>query len=418
MTRALITGLGVVCAAGSDLRAFTKALREGASGIVRRDPAADASGPGWPDRAAPLAGFVVADAVHDCAGLPASLRRAACRAVGRSPLSVQVATVAALQAWQQAELHEVPVPAERIGVVVAGSNLTGGYAWRLRPRFERDPAYLPPSFALHYQDTDHVATLSQILGIHGEGFTVGGASASGNIGIIQGSRLIECGAVDACLVVGALTELSPMELRGFCNLGAAAASDRPYGAPFDVDHRGFVPGEGSAALILESAESAGRRRVPAATELCGYAQGLDGNRLADPSTLGETRAMTVALARAAVTGAAVDYVNTHGTGAPRGDRAELDALAEVFGAERPWINATKALTGHCLSAAGVVEAVATVVQLAAGFVHPTVDLRTPIESSVRFVGPAARDVPLRYALSNSFGFGGFNTSIVLGMPAG
>lgn len=413
---AVVTGLGVVCAAGRDPVEFGSALRAGRSGITRQSGERVAE-EGWPDRTAMIEDFVLADALACCEGLPAPLLDTARRTVARSPYGVQVATVAALQAWISAALPTASAPPGRTGLVVAGSNLNGGYAWRQQARFARDPAYLPPTFALHYQDTDHVGTLSQLLGIRGEGFTVGGASASGNVGIIQGARLIESGALDVCLVVGALTELSPMELRSYCNLRAAAAGDRTspgFGAPFDSAHRGFVPGEGCAVLVLESDASAARRGVPSLAELRGYAQRLDANRLADPSAAGEVGTMTAALDRAGLPPAAIDYVNTHGTGAPLGDAAELQALREVFGPAGPWLNATKALTGHCLSAAGVVEAVATVIQLRDSFVHPTVGLTTPVDDSHRFVGPTARDVPLRHALSNSFGFGGISTSVVFG----
>ncbi|MFE7323788.1 beta-ketoacyl synthase N-terminal-like domain-containing protein [Streptomyces sp. NPDC057565] len=414
--RTWVTGLGVLCAAGRDPAGFTGALRAGHSGITRRETGASDEA-GWPDRSAVIDGFALADALAGCEGLPATLLDSARRSVARSPYNIQVATVAALQGWLSAALDESPAPPARTGVVVAGSNLNGGYAWRQRQRFERDPAYLPPTFALHYQDTDHVGTLSQLLGIRGEGFTVGGASASGNVAIIQGARLIECGALDVCLVVGALTELSPMELRSYCNLRAAAAGDAAttgFGAPFDTGHRGFVPGEGCAVLVLESEASARRRGAPPFAELSGYAQRLDANRLADPSADGEADAMEAAIERAGLSPADIDYVNAHGTGAPLGDAAELQALRAVFGSRGPWVNATKALTGHCLSAAGVVEAVATVIQLRDSFVHPTVGLTSPVDASHRFVGPTAKGVPLRHALSNSFGFGGISTSVVFG----
>lgn len=293
-------------------------------------------------------------------------------------------------------------------------------------RHQGAAAYVPGRYALAYQDTDHVGTLSQILGITGEGCTVGGASASGNLAIIHGSRLIELGAADACLVVGAMTDLSPTERQAFVNLGAMpgwAAGAEPEDPaalcrPFDTGRRGFVYGQAAGCLVLEAERSARRRGAVPLAELRGYGLRLDANSLADPREEGEAQAMTEAMARAAVRPADVDYVNAHGTGSARGDDAEAAAVARAFGPElgRPVVNATKGLTGHCLSAAGVVEAVAVIVQMRHGFIHPNINLEHPIDARLRFAGGHAAKAVIDCALSNSFGFGGINSCIVLVTP--
>jgi malonyl-ACP decarboxylase len=328
------------------------------------------------------------------------------------PLRVSVATVA--QAWAQARLDEVD--SDRIGVVVAGNNLTGSYVQDQYARF-LNHSRIPAMLALHMYDTDHVGTLSEIFGVTGEGCTVGGASASGNVAIVTGARLVETGAVDACLVVGAMTELGPMEWSAFASLGAVAGSRRadPASAacrPFDRAREGFAPGQGSACLVLERAETARRRGIAALAGLAGYAIVLDGNRLANPNPHGQMRAMRAALASAGIGPEQVDYINAHATASELGDEVETRALVEVFGG-RPWINSTKGLIGHCLSAAGVVEAVATVLQIRGGFVHPNALLTDPVDPGARFAGAEAAPACLRVAVSNSFGFGGFNTSVVL-----
>jgi malonyl-ACP decarboxylase len=171
-------------------------------------------------------------------------------------------------------------------------------------------------------------------------------------------------------------------------------------------------------MVLETAASARRRGAPALAGLAGGAVVLDGNHLADPSVDGEARAMSGALARAGVGAADIGWVSAHGTGSPLGDRTEADALRKVFGAgdESPWINATKTLSGHCLSAAGVVEAVAAVLQLRAGFVHPDPGLTEPVDAGLRFVRDEPRRASGGFVLSNGFGFGGINTAIVLAHP--
>lgn len=405
----VVSGLGVVCSIGADVESFESALREGRSGIR---PAEAGAGDGVP--AAEIRGFDLEEALCRRDGLPQVLRDAARRTADRSPFPVRVAVTAALEAWVDAGLHEAPVAGPRLGLVVAGNNLAGRYAWEQHPRFVEQPAYLSPRFALQYQDTDHVGVVSQVLGLHGEGFTVGGASASGNVGIVHGSRMVECGAADACLVVGALTDLSPMETRSYQNLGAMA-NGSGASPPFDQGHHGFVYGQAAACLVLESARSLRRRGRAALAALAGYALVLDGRALPDPTEDGEARAMEEALRRAGRTASEVAYVNAHGSGSPLGDEVEARALRRVLGSslDRPWINATKGLTGHCLSAAGVVEAVATVVQMRGGFVHANVGLTRPIDSALRFVGPRAEPAEIGCALSNSFGFGGFNSSVVL-----
>jgi len=394
--RVVVTGMGALCSIGADVPSFTAALRAGHVGR-----ACDL-GLGYP--------------LHLIAGrdaLPELLRRAARRATFRSPLPVQAAVATALEAWDQAGLHRATAPAERLGLVVAGSNLNGRYLEELNPKLARSPAHVPASLALHSLDTDHVGTLSELLGIRGEGCTMGGASASGNLAIVHGTRLVGSGEVDACLVVGAMTDLSALEEHGLRNLGAMA--EPPAGAPFDEAHRGFVYGRGAACLVLESERSARARGATVLAALQGYGVALDGNRLADPSEAGEVGVMAAAIRRGGLEAGAVTYVNAHGTASRLGDEVEARAIRRVFTASprQPWVNATKGLTGHCLCAAGVIEAVATIVQMRDGFLHPNPGLERPIDDRCRFVGPAAQPARIDYALSNGFGFGGFSTSILL-----
>ena len=397
----VITGMGVRCAIADDVPAFAAALRAGRSGI-RRVPTGSAHEPPY---AAPLADLDLTGRTG--ARYAGPVRRVAARA----PRPVRVGVDTAVQAWRDARLDDGSVAPHRIGLVVAGHNLTGGYADALGPKLARSPAHVPGRAALHLFDTDHVGIVSEVLGLRGEGCTVGGASASGNVGIVHGARLIESGTADACLVLGALTELSALSRQAFANLGAMAMSGGCR--PFDHAHTGFVAGEGCACLVLESRASAAARGAPVLAGLAGYAIRLDGAGLAEPSVSGEAAAMTEALARAGLDPADIGYVSTHGTGTPSGDRAEAAALHTVFGRGPAWVNATKELTGHCLHAAAVVEAVAAVVQLRSGFVHPNPALTDPIDDRLRFAGPEVRDSTARFALSNSFGFGGINTSVVL-----
>jgi malonyl-ACP decarboxylase len=413
----VLAGMGAICSIGGDVAAFGRALRAGARGFRQ---VADEFADGGTRLLAPVLGFDF-DAGMDTAGLPPADRDAARRAGRREPVTVQATIVACAQAWADAKLHARPVPAERVGVVVGGHNLTQRYTFEQHARCGQDMSYVLPSYALQSQDTHLVAKLSEAFGIHGEGFTVGASSASGNAAVIMAARLVACGAVDACLAAGAMTELEPAMYAALDKLGVLAAAEGtaavvPGPRPLDRERAGFVPGEAAACLILESRPSArGRGAVPVA-ELAGFAQVLDGNALPNPDVRGESRAMTKALADAQVTSCQVGYVNAHATATPAGDDAEAEAIATVFGPAGPWVNATKGLIGHCLGTAGVIETVATAIQLAGGFLHPNPNLRVPVGAGLRCVGTTAIEVEVGYALSNSFGFGGFNSSIALRRP--
>lgn len=412
MPQAAVTGVGVLASIGSGADEFAGALRAGRCGIARDADAA----PLAPPLTADLRGFDLAAAVAARMGLPEQLRHDAVRAGARAPLPVQASVAVALEAWEAAELHRACLPPERVSLVVAGHNLGGRHADGVRARFDASPVRVPGRYALQFLDTDHVGVVSDVLRIHGEGFTVGGASASGNAAIISAARLVAAGAADAVLVMGALTDLSPLERQSFFNLGAVASGGC---RPFDVAAEGFVPGHGAACLVLESAESVRQRAALPLAWVTGYAQRLDGNRLADPSVVGEARVLTETLRAARLRPEDVDYVNTHGTGSPLGDAVEAQALRHVFGDRTPgpWVNATKGLAGHCLCAAGVVEAVATVLQLRDGFVHPNSQLDAPIDEELRFAGAEAHDVRMDHALSSGFGLGGFNTCVALAREA-
>lgn len=269
-------------------------------------------------------------------------------------------------------------------------------------------------------DTSHTGAISEFLELHGPTFTIGGASASGNCAILKAAEMIQLGIVDACLCVGAMTEFSPLEFQAFQTLGAYGGKSfkgQPEKAsrPFDMAHEGFVLGQASACIMLEGLDNADNRKAVVKAHLVGGAQLSDGTIMSDPSLEGEIAAMKQALESAGIVASDLDYINAHGTSTPLGDEVELEAIREVMEDEwrKPWINSTKSITGHCMFAAGVVEAVATVIQLEKGFVHPNCNLENPCKALYHFVGKNAENTFIQYALSNSYGFTGINTSILL-----
>lgn len=410
---AVVTGVGVVTSVGAGVEAFTDALRDGRSGITfsRED------GLGVAGR---LRDFSFERNI-DTLALPEAMHTRALRAGRRAPLSAQVGLVVALEAWRLAfsGADDAPV-ADRVNLIVAGNNVNQGYQRGVMEKFGIDPDYVPASYALHFMDTDQVGLLSEVIGIRGEGFTVGGASASGNVGLIQGWRQIVRGECDVCVVVGAMADLSPVELAAFGNtgaLGGTRSTKEPEKAsrPFDADRGGFIFGQGGACVILESTRHAKERGAASWGRIVGGASCLDGNRSSDPSADGEAKAMRLALTAAGRSPEEVDYVNAHGTGSRLGDEVEVQALKSVFGPRiaEIAINSTKGLVGHCLFSAGVVEAVATLIQMREGFVHANANLENPLDQECGFIRLTAALRRCDLAISNAFGFGGINTSIVI-----
>nr|ASA76638.1 ketosynthase [Pyxidicoccus sp. MCy9557] len=408
----VVTGLGALSALGRGVGALADGLKAGRSGIVRSERLGLAAGE--------LGAFALGTALQALPACPAPLREKARRAALRAPLPVETSVFAAVEAWLDAGLHSAELPPERLGLVVAGSNLSQRYQFEMAAKLAADgPEFLDPRYATRFLDTDHVGVVSEVLGIRGEGFTVGGASASGNVAILKAWQLLRLGDVDACVVVAPVADLSPLELHALRNVGAlgGAGDVKPEEAcrPFDRQRGGFILGQGAAALVLERRDSARRRGATVHATLAGASLVLSASHLPSPDVAGEAAAMRRALAQAGVPPEAVDYVNAHATASAAGDEVEVQALREVFGGHVAgmWINSTKGLTGHCLYAAGVLECVATVVQMKQGFVHPSANLHEPIDAECRFCGRESAPARIGVALSNAFGFGGINTSVVL-----
>lgn len=393
-----VTGIGVLTALGDGAADFATQLRSGVCGVRSDDDVVVAA------RIAEVE-FLQRLASLD---LPGPLAKRAARAANRAPRGLQWTLLAALQAWREADLSCAP---EAIDLVVAGHNFGLGNQFRMAEKFRRQREYVPARYALQFMDTDHVGVLSEVFDIRGEGYTVGGASASGNVALLHALRRLRSGACEAILVAAPPVDLSPVEAHALRNAGAMAG-DRYAAAPehacrpFDRERDGFVFGEGCACLLLEADRGRSCHGFVAGAAAC-----LDGNRMADPKEEGEVRAMRRALADAGVDAGDIDYVNTHGTASTLGDEVEAAAIKRVFG-DRPWINATKGLTGHALCAASLVEAVAVLLQLEGGFLHPNRNLEDPIDPDLRFVGSTNHDATCHFSVSNAFGFGGINTAVV------
>ena len=276
-----------------------------------------------------------------------------------------------------------------------------------------------------FESQTHHAPLVQrtqrMLGVRGPAVSLSAACASGNDAFAVARRWLQLGWVDVCLAGAVDLAITPMTLAGFGNLRALSRrNDDPQRAsrPFDTSRDGFVMGEGGAMFTLERADSARRRAARSYAEVAGFGASSDAHHMVIPSPHPEPAiaAMRSALADARLDPSAVDYVNAHATSTPVGDQAEAKVLQTVFGPRTMGVpvSSTKSMTGHLLAAAAAVEALACLVAMERGAVPPTINLDEPDpECRLRHVPNQALEHPVRVAVSNSFGFGGSNTCLVL-----
>ncbi len=423
LARAAVVGTGVVTSVARDIESFSKALRDGACGIDqlrRTEGGAVPRGIG-----AEILDFDWRTCVGGVPGFDREFGGRAGKILNRAPESTRLSACAAVQALTQSRLLDSRPPTDRVGLIVAGSNIHQRFIHENGVRFLEEPEFINPSYALSFLDSSQVGCLSELFGIHGMGYTVGGASASGNVALYHAWQWIRHGVVDACVVVGASADFSGVERQGFSILGAACGEERrdqPKRAcrPFDRDRSGFVLGEGSGCVVLENLDAALGRKAVVLGELLGGSLALDGNSLPNPSCAGELRAMRLAMEQAGVTPGQVDYINAHGSSSRLGDEVECEAILALFGllAGRVPVNSTKSITGHCMFAAGIIEFIACLIQMNEGFVHPNLNLENPIEPGIKFAGAEAAPLDARIALSNGFGFGGINSSLVVASGQG
>jgi len=394
----VVSGMGVISAIGQGTAEFAGALRNGKSAFkVMERPGRQ--------RESAYIGAEIGDMIF-----PPGFAKQKART---SSLSALAALVVLHEAWSEARLSDVDP--RRIGLIVGGSNIQQRELDQVHESYRDRSEFLRPSYGLSFMDSDLCGFCTAQFGIRGLAYTVGGASASGQLAIIQAAQAVRMNQVDVCIALGALMDVSHWECRGLRSLGAMGSdhyANEPARAcrPFDRDHDGFIFGESCGAVVIESLQSSRSRGLKAYANLCGWAIVMDGNRNPDPSLEGETQTIRSALDASGLSPAQIDYVNTHGTGSVTGDETELKALHSC-GLRGAYLNATKSLVGHGLSAAGAVEVVATLLQMRSGGLHPTRNLENPIDPAFNWVKDTPVDHTMVNALTLSLGFGGINTAL-------
>ncbi len=339
--------------------------------------------------------------------------------------SGQFALIAALEAWRDSGLADASeagdVDGERLGVAMASgiggvTTLLANYDLLL----EKGPRRVSPLSIPMLMPNSPAANIGLAIGAKAGVHTPVSACASGNEAIAQGIDMIRLGRADVVVVGGTEAAIHPLPLAAFAQMMALSKrNEDPEKAsrPWDIDRDGFVLGEGSAALVIESAEYAERRGARIYAEVTGAGVTADSHDIAqpDPAGLGATRAMKQALTVSGLTARDVVHINAHATSTPQGDVAECLAITNALGGEidHVVVTSTKSMTGHLLGAAGALESVATVLALHHRVVPPTINLDN-LDPSVKLdVATEQRTLPAGdiAALNNSFGFGGHNVAI-------
>lgn len=405
--RVVVTGVGVVASNGIGRDAFWSALVAGRSGI---GPITLFDAAAFPSR--------IAGEVRDFD----ATKYLPHRDVLRTDRFVHFAMIAADEAVADAGF-KVGAEAERVGVCV-GTGM-GGVPLLITTHdtlLREGPTTVSPYAMPGYLPNMAAGWISMRLGARGPIGSPTTACAAGSQAIGDAFRAIQRDDADVMLAGGTDALITPVIVGSFCGLRALSTrrNDEPTLAsrPFDRDRDGFVIAEGAGILVLEEFEHARARGAPIQAELLGFGLTADASHPTAASLDGPTRAMTLALRDAGVDPRAVDYVNAHGTSTKHNDANETQALRQVFGAHPVAISSTKSMTGHMIGAAGAVEAIVCVLALQRGIAPPTINYDTPDPGcDLDYVPNRARQMDLRVAVSNSFAFGGVNSTLVFGQSA-
>lgn len=339
----------------------------------------------------------------------------------------QFATAATLEALEQAGLKIDASNRDRIGILIGtGIGGIGTLMEQVEVMRERGPERVSP-FLVPMMISDSAAGMLAIrIGARGPNMALATACASGNNAIGEAMEMIRRGVADVMIAGASEASLVPLAMAGMNVMGALSTrNDDPLTAsrPFDRDRDGFLMGEGAGILVLEEIEHAQARGANILCELIGYGTTDDAHHISAPAENGAGAAMSMKLALedADLQATDIDYINAHGTSTPLNDKSETAAIKTVFG-EQAYnipISSTKSMTGHLLGASGAVEAVFTILAMREGIVPATINYQTPDpECDLDYVPNQPRKVAIRRAMSNSFGFGGHNATLIFGQFEG
>lgn len=404
--RVVITGLGIISPVGNSIEEAWKSITAGRSGVTRITRF----------DSTPFASQVAGEVKDFDVGAYLNPKEAR-----RMDLFIQYGMAAGIQAVRDAGLDTAQADGERIGVYI-GSGIGGlnmieaTHTEFIASGVRKVSPFFIPSTIIN-MISGH---LSILYGFKGPNLSIVTACTTGTHAIGESARLIEYGDADVMVAGGAESAITRLSVGGFGNMKALTGRNNdPTGAsrPWDVDRDGFVLAEGSGIVVLEEYEHAKARGANIYAELAGYGMSADAHHMTAPCDDGDgaMRCMNAALKNAGLNADQVDYINAHGTSTPLGDKAETIAIKRALGdhAYKTAVSSTKSMTGHLLGASGGVEAVFSALAVAQQVAPPTINLAQPGEGcDLDYVPQTAREMKMEVALSNSFGFGGTNATLV------
>lgn len=401
MRRVVITGMGIYSCIGKNLDEVKESLIAGTSGIIfdekRKDFGYRSCLTGWvpePD-------------------LKKELSRRERISIGEEGAYAYVATVEALK---NAGIGQDFLDANHVGILYGNDSTAKSVVESVdKIRDKKDTTLVGSGAifkAMNSSVTMNLATLFRLKGIN---FTVSAACASGSHAVGMAYYLIKSGLQD-CIIAGGAQEINEFAMGSFDGLGVFSVCENPQEAsrPFDSSRDGLVPSGGAATLILESYESAVKRGAPILGEIIGYGFSSNGDHISTPNVEGPARAMKMALEQAGKTPDQIDYINAHATSTPVGDANEAAAIAQVFGENGPWVSSTKSMTGHECWMAGASEIIYSMLMMQHDFIAPNINLKNPDEEAMKLnLVKKTLKRKIDVFLSNSFGFGGTNSALII-----
>jgi 3-oxoacyl-[acyl-carrier-protein] synthase II len=400
MSRIVVTGIGMINAVGLDRESSFENIINGKTG-VRTISSFDASG-----YSVQIAGEILD---FD----PSTIMDK--KEIKKADRFIQLGLKAAKEAMEDAKLIGVDYDKTRFGISAASG--IGGL-----PTIEKNSVILETKGARRVSPFFIPSALVNMLGgfvsieygLQGPNTSSVTACAAGTHAITEAYKTLQAGMADKILVVGAEAAICPIGIVGFANMRALSTrNDDPAHAsrPFDKDRDGFIMGEGAGSLVLEKYEDAVARGAKIYGEIVGVGESGDANHITAPTLEGPMRAMKMAWDMAG--NPKIDYINAHGTSTPTNDKNETAAIKKLFGKDIPLVSSTKGATGHCLGAAGAIEAVITLMAMEKGILPPTINfVDGGEECDLDYIPNKARKKELTYAMSNSFGFGGTNGVVI------
>lgn len=401
MKRVVITGLGIYSCIGKNLNEVKESLYSGKSGIIY-----DASRKELGFRSA-LTG------VLERPNLKGRIDRR--MRIGMAE-PAEYAYMATVEALQQAGITEEYLITNEVGILYGNDSTAQAVIHSDEiMREKKDTALLGSGSIFQSMNSSVTMNLSVIFKLKGINFTVSGACASGSHSIGMGMVMIRHGLQDM-IICGGAQEINPQSMGSFDALNAFSVRENPLTAsrPFDRDRDGLVPSGGAATVILESYESAVKRGAPILAEVVGYGFSSNGEHISQPNVDGAVRSMEKALVEAKLSPEQIDYINAHATSTPIGDMNEAIALDKVFGNARPVISSTKSMTGHECWMAGASEIVYSMLMMQNDFIAPNLNYENPDEYSAKLnIVTTTIEKPINIFLSNSFGFGGTNSALIV-----